>query len=262
MSGIPRLVGMVHLPPLPGAPGHAGMAAVLASALEDAARLTEAGFPALMIENYGDTPFYPREVPAETVAGMAAVVQAVARDTELVLGINVLRNDADAALAVATATGASFVRVNVLSGTMYTDQGPIVGDAAAVMRKRAAICPDVEVWADVMVKHATPPPGADLGRMAADLVQRARSDAVIVSGAGTGSAPHLARISTVRDAVGDLARVVIGSGATVDNLVELLGVADSVIVGSSLKHEGDASNPVDPARAVAFVAAATQAGLV
>ncbi|NIW74677.1 MAG: phosphorybosylanthranilate isomerase, partial [Gemmatimonadetes bacterium] len=84
------------------------------------------------------------------------------------------------------ATGARFIRVNVLSGSMFTDQGPIVGRAAEVARLRAALHPDLVVLADVMVKHATPPPGLTIEQAAADLWERSGADGIVVSGTGTG----------------------------------------------------------------------------
>lgn len=235
---------------------------VVAGAVDDARTLADAGFPALMVENFGDAPFHADEVPPETIAAMTRAVGSVVTEVGLPTGVNVLRNDALAAVGVAAAVGAPFIRVNVLTGVMYTDQGPIVGRAAAVQRKRAALSPDLEVWADVLVKHATPPPGTDPTQAALDTVERGLADAVIVSGAGTGSEPDLARLAAVRKALPDGTRVVIGSGAGPENLSLLLEHADTVIVGSSLKPGGDPSQPVDPARARAFAEEAARQGLV
>lgn len=263
MTGrLPRLVGMVHLLPLPGSPRFAGsMDEIVGTAAEDAAVLVEAGFPALMVENFGDVPFYADDVPPETVAALTLAVAEVVQ-TRVPTGVNVLRNDAMAALGIAAATGARFIRVNVLTGVMYTDQGPIVGRAAEVQRLRRNLNPDIEVWADVMVKHATPPVGIDAEQAAEDTVERALADALIISGTGTGAEPDLAEAKVVRDAVPKSMRLVIGSGATSDNLGALLEVADSVIVGSSIKVDGDANNRPDPARVSRFIEEAARRGLV
>jgi membrane complex biogenesis BtpA family protein len=259
---LPRLVGMVHLLPLPGSPGFDGsMDAVVETAADDAAVLVDAGFPALIVENFGDVPFFSSRVPPETVAAMTMAVRA-ASETDVPIGVNVLRNDARSSLGVAAATGARFIRVNIHTGLMYTDQGPIVGEAAEILRKRATLTPDVEIWADVMVKHATPPHGIDARQAALDTVERGLADAVIVSGSGTGSEPDVAESMVVRDAVPEGTRVVVGSGATRDNLHHLLEAADTVIVGSSIKRDGDANNRPDPERARAFVEHATERGLV
>lgn len=252
---IPALIGMVHLGPLPGSPGFKGdFDSLLADAASDAATLAQAGFEAIMVENFGDAPFYPTDVPKVTIASLTTAVNTVYRATRLPVGVNVLRNDGIGALSVAAATAATFIRINVLSGTMYTDQGPIVGDAAHIARLRQQICPDVEIMADVFVKHATPPMGLTLTDATHDLVERAGADAVVVSGTGTGSPTSVNDIKTVVAA--STLPVYIGSGASVETIGSLLELADGVIVGTDIKLDGVSTNPVDPIRAAAAVAAA------
>jgi uncharacterized protein len=263
VSAIPRLLGMVHLLPLPGAPGFGGsIGEVIETAVSDASVLAEAGFPALMVENFGDMPFFADSVPPETVSSMAVAVKAVLEATGLPLGVNVLRNDGFAALGIAAATGSGFVRVNVLSGMMHTDQGPIVGRAAELLRTRQSLSPDVEIWADLMVKHAAPPWGIDARQAASDIVERGLADAVIVSGSGTGNEPDVHDATVIRAAIPAGTRLVVGSGANVENLGKLMDVADTVIVGSAIKTDGIASNRVDRARAAAFAEKAAEHGLV
>lgn len=254
---------MIHLQPLPGSPRFEGsMDRVLGLAVDDAARLREAGFPALMVENFGDAPFYPDSTPPETVAGMTRAVDAIALATGVPIGVNVLRNDAMSAMAIAAVTGAAMIRVNVLTGVMYTDQGPITGKAAQLVRKRKELGCGVEIWADVMVKHATPPPGFDLTQASEDTITRGQADALIISGAGTGASPDLDRLKLAREAVGDDVRLVVGSGAAPSNLADLLGIADTIIVGSYTKQDGRATNPVDPQRAGEVVRVARECGLI
>lgn len=256
---IPRLVGMVHLGPLPGSPGFKGdFDSVLADAASDAATLAQAGFEAIMVENFGDAPFYADDAPKVTIAAMTTAVNTVFRASRLPVGVNVLRNDAVGALSIAAATSASFIRVNVLSGTMYTDQGPIIGRAAEVARLREQICPGVEIMADVFVKHAVPPAGLTLTDATHDLVERAGVDAVVVSGKGTGSPAAVDDIATVvRESS---LPVFIGSGATRESVASLLELADGVIVGTDIKLDGVATNPIDPVRAEAVVTAAAASG--
>ena len=147
------------------------------------------------------------------------------------------------------------MRVNVLAGVMHTDQGMITGRAAEVARLRATLAPEVEVLADVFVKHATPPPGLTVGQAASDLWERAGADGIIVSGAGTGRALDLSQLETVRAAVPD-APIFAGSGVTAATIAGLLRICDGAIVGTSVKENGVTTAPVDPARARALVAAA------
>jgi membrane complex biogenesis BtpA family protein len=252
---LPRLIGMVHLGPLPGSPAFDGdLDTVLAAAVTDAEVIAEAGFDGVMVENFGDSPFFADDAPKVTIAAMTSAINAVYEATRLPTGVNVLRNDGLGALAVAAATAASFIRVNVLSGTMYTDQGPIVGRAAEIARLRASVCPDVAVMADVFVKHAIPPAGLALVDATNDLVERASADAVIVSGVGTGAPADLGDLATVVDA-SDLP-VYLGSGVTAGNVRTMLATADGVIVGTSIKQGHVATNPVDRDAAAAFIAAA------
>jgi membrane complex biogenesis BtpA family protein len=258
---LPRLVGMVHLVPLPGSPRYGGsIDQVLTSATEDARVLVDAGFPALMVENFGDVPFFADQVPPETVAAMALAVDQVS-GFEVPVGVNVLRNDALGALGVAAATGARFIRVNVLTGMMYTDQGPVVGNAAHVQRRKRELGLDVEVWADVMVKHAVAPHRLDLRQATADTAERGLADALIVSGPGTGEEIDVDEARIVRESAPEGMRVVAGSGVTVENIDRLLAAVDTIIVGSSIKVDFDANNRPDPLRAKAFVEVAAERGL-
>jgi membrane complex biogenesis BtpA family protein len=247
---------MVHLGPLPGSPRFSGdFDAVIAAAVDDALRLDDAGFDAIGVENFGDAPFFADDVPKVTVAAMTRAIGAVAGVTAKPLVVNVLRNDAAAAVAIAAASGAAFVRVNVLAGTMWTDQGPIVGRAAEVTRLRSAIAPDVGILADVFVKHATPTPGATIEQAAEELVDRAGADAVIVSGTATGRPPDIVTVRQVRAAVPGTP-VLLGSGVTEDSLAGFLAAADGAIVGTAIKVDAITTNPVDPILAKAMVAAA------
>src|SRR5205823_6316934 len=174
--------GMVHLRALPGAPMFGGsLGAVIAAAIADARALESGGCDGIVFENFGDRPF-KKHVDAETIAAMTRVIAEVVRDIAIPHGVNVLRNDAHSALAIATATGAAFIRINIHVGVMATDQGVIEGEAGETLRQRAAFAPDVMIFADHMVKHATPLAPVDEPQMARDLRERGLADAIIISG--------------------------------------------------------------------------------
>jgi uncharacterized protein len=240
------IIGMIHLPPLPGAIGHETMTVVLDAAVRDADILSTGGVHGIMVENFGDAPFYADQVPAETVAALTLAVDAVRRVTRLPVGVNVLRNDARAAIGIAAATGAAFIRVNVHTGAMLTDQGWISGRAHETVRARAILRSQAAILADVMVKHAVAAPGLSIGDVARDTVQRGRADAVIVSGAATGAAADVARVDEVRASVD--CPLLIGSGLTAHNAATLLAVADGAIVGSAFQQNGRAGGRVDARR--------------
>ncbi|QDU84449.1 Putative sgc region protein SgcQ [Planctomycetes bacterium Pla163] len=251
------LVGVVHLRALPGSPGCGAASGarpldeVLRLAVADARALAEGGVDAIVVENFGDTPFFAERVPPETVAAMTLATEAVraAVGGDLAIGVNVLRNDVRSALAIAAATGAAFVRVNVHVGTAVTDQGIVNGRAARTLRARAALVPGCAIWADVHVKHAVPLGGGEIGDAARETFERGRADGLIVSGVATGSAPDPGDLERVRSAV-PVAPLLIGSGLTLENAADLCRFADGAICGTALKVGGDVGAPVDPARVV------------
>jgi len=254
------LIGVVHLLPLPGAPRWAGsLDDVLSRAVTDARTLTEVGFDGIIVENFGDAPFFADEVSPETVAALAHAVVRIRSATPVPVGVNVLRNDAAAALGIAVATGARFIRVNVHIGSMWTDQGLIHGRAAQTLRRRAALGADVAILADVHVKHATPPAGYGLAEAAADTWLRGMADGLVVSGAATGLPTASTDLDTVRTAAPG-APVLVGSGATRASVAPLLERADAVIVGSAVMAGGTAGGPIDADRAASFRRAADAEG--
>lgn len=248
-----RMIGVVHLGPLPGAPRYAGsVSAVCEAAVADARAYQEGGADALMVENFGDLPFTRERVAAETVAGMAVAARALREaGVTLPIGFNVLRNDAWSALGIAAACDGGFVRVNVLTGAVEADQGIIQGEAHSVLRKRQALCPEVEIWADVLVKHAVPIGDLGIEEAARDTRHRGLADALIVSGVATGAATSAEDLRRVRKA-GPEVPLLVGSGARVENAPELLEHADGLIVASSLKVDGVLGNPVDVKRVKAL----------
>ena len=258
------LVGMVHLPPLPGAPGYCGDRKKLrGEALTDAMVLLEAGFDGLMVENYGDRPYYPDDVPDHVVAELTATIRELGIAVSLPPGVNVLRNDATAALSIAAATGGSFVRVNVHTGGRDTDQGRLEGRAHETLRLRDRLEADVSILADVAVKHSR---GVDdravddrtIGAHARETVDRGLADALIVSGDETGQPPRTDLLLSILDGRDDADRdvpVLLGSGVTAENASELLEVTDGAIVGTALKRDGRTRNRVDADRAAAVVEA-------
>jgi len=228
--------------------------AVLELAVKDAEAYERGGAHALFVENFGDVPFTKTSVGPETVAALTAAGRAVRQAVKLPIGFNVLRNDARAALAICAACSGSFIRVNVHTGAMLTDQGLIEGDAYHTLRFRAAICPVTEIFADVHVKHAVPLGDWNIEDSARDTMERGLADALIVSGSGTGMATDVADVQRVRSAC-PRAKILLGSGVTLENARDYLNVADGFIVGTSLKLGGKLANPVDSKRVAELVKA-------
>ncbi|NJL86553.1 MAG: BtpA/SgcQ family protein [Leptolyngbyaceae cyanobacterium SM1_1_3] len=250
------IIGVVHLLPLPTSARWQGdLRSVVARAEQEATALASGGVDGLVVENFFDAPFTKEQVDPAIVSAMSLIVQRLMQIVALPVGINVLRNDACSALAIATCVEAAFIRVNVLTGVMATDQGLIEGQAHQLMRYRRELGSSVKILADVLVKHARPLGSPNLTTAVQETIERGLADGVILSGWATGSPPSLEDLELAKAAAGNTP-VFIGSGANWENISKLLQAADGVIVSSSLKRHGKIAQPIDPIRVAQFVEAA------
>jgi membrane complex biogenesis BtpA family protein len=244
---------MIHLPAVPGAPrNEKTMEELTEFAVEEARKLENSGLDAAIVENAGDAPFFRGHVPPLTVAAMTTLVREVKRHTTMRVGVNILRNSCEEALAVAHAAGADFIRCNVVIGAYVTDQGIIQGCAAELARFRRSLDRPIGVFGDVHVKHSYPLFNVPIEDAARDLAERGGVDAVIVSGARSPNPPSLEKLERVSGAV-ELP-VIVGSGIGLDNVVELFEASDGVVLGETdFKLErvwGGSSDAAAYARAV------------
>lgn len=252
------IIGVVHLLPLPTSARWGGsLNAAIDRAEQEAVALVSGGVDAITIENFFDAPFPKTTVDPAVVSAMTVIVTRLQELVSLPIGINVLRNDSLSAMAIASCTGAAFIRVNVLSGVMATDQGIIEGCAHELLRYRRELGSDVQILADVLVKHAHPLSSSDLTDAVQDTIQRGLADAVILSGSATGKPPSIEDLQLAKAAAGNTP-VLIGSGANCDNIASLMQFADGAIVASSLKRHGKIENSIDPIRVSQFVEAMRQ----
>ena len=253
------LIGMIHCPPLPGAPRYRGaaMGEILDACLRDAEALIAGGMHGLIVENHGDIPFSkPGDIGPETPACLAVVTDRIAQAFDVPLGINVLANAPLPAFAVAVAGGARFIRVNQWANAYVANEGFIEGRAAEALRYRAALRADhIRVFTDAHVKHGSHAIVAD--RSIAELTRDLAffdSDAIIATGQRTGDSASAQEIDEIGSATH--LPLLVGSGVTEANVAAILARTNGVIVASSLKEGGVWWNPVDPARVRRFVSAA------
>lgn len=253
------IIGMVHCWPLPGAPGYSGygMDIIIEHAIKDASALAEGGVDGLIVENMWDIPFRagPHIAP-ESIAAHAVVARAVRDAVPLPLGINLVHNGGVALLGIALAAGASFIRVCMFTGAGVWEAGSWdEGCAADLMRRRKELGAEpIKILADVDKKHSVRFPGIDLATHI-EWTRFSGADALIVSGKMTGDAPDIEKIRSAKVLAKDCP-VLIGSGATEENVGAFLSVADGIIVGSSIKENGRIEEAVDVERVRRFVRAA------
>ncbi|WP_017294039.1 photosystem I biogenesis protein BtpA [Geminocystis herdmanii] len=249
------VIGVVHLLPLPTSARWGGnLKAVMERAEQEATALAAGGVDGIIIENFFDAPFTKDNVDPATISAMTLIVDRIMNLVMLPIGLNVLRNDAKAGLAIASCVGASFIRVNVYTGVMATDQGFIEGKAHEIQKYRRELGEDIAIFADVLVKHASPLGKIDLTTAVKDTIERGLADAVILSGWATGLPPYKEDLELAQT-VTNGTPVLIGSGATPENIADLMTFADGVIVSSSLKRHGKIDETIDPTRVSQFMEA-------
>ncbi len=249
------VIGMIHLWPLPGAPGYTGygIQTIIDQAMRDAEALMQGGVDGLMVENMWDLPYYVgNDVKPEAMTAQAVAAAEIVKNFPVPVGINVIHNGGLVCLAIAVAAGARFIRVCILTGARLWDTGEFDhGCAAELLRKRKELGAEgIHIFADVDKKHSVPFPGIDLATHI-EWTEFYGADALIVSGKFTGNAPDVAKVREAKR----LAKrpILIGSGADAENVVALLEHADGIIIGTGLKKDGVMENPVDVNRVREFM---------
>jgi uncharacterized protein len=245
------IIGVIHLPPLPGAPRYHGqpIKEIYAAAVIDARTLSKGGVDGIILENASDLPFArPEDIGPSTVAALTAACLAVRAEVSNPIGITCVANGVIPALGIAKAVGAGWVRANQWVNAYVANEGFLNGPAPEAMRYRSNIrANDVAIFADVHVKFGAHAITAD--RTIADQATDAEwfdADVLIASGTRTGSPTEPREVAEVR--AGTNLPVIVGSGLSADQVPALFATADGAIVGQWLKRDGHWWNPVDPRR--------------
>lgn len=264
------VLGVIHLPRIPyvAERSEVELSDVIERAVGEARAMESEGFTGVILENFSDIPYRRRVRDPLAIASMTLVAREVVKSVSIDVGINVLRNSGLEAYSIAYAVGAKFVRVNALAETVFTESGVLKPEAAR-LRVARRNHPGVKVYADLLVKHglsisyltavaesiATGVPLEKFIRvLVLDYIERAGADTLIVTGERTGEPPSVDRLKTVKKY--STVPVIAGSGATPENLRTLLEHSDGVIVGSYIRKDGRAGNPLDLERLRKFASAA------
>lgn len=255
LKKVKPIIGMVHLPPLPGSPAYKGqpLEEIVAHAVQEARALVEGGVDAVLVENFHDYPYTIDNTPRPTIIALSAIAYEVKQHVEVPVGINILFNDAISEFYVAWTLGLDFIRVEGYVDTAFTDFGIIQPCAAQILRIRAKYGGDnIAILADVQGKHTSVIPVRPLVDSVRDAFERGRADAVVLTGERTGEPVSLETLRAVRKAFPN-ARVFLGSGLTAETAGAFLALADGGIVGTYFKMDGNVHNPVDTSRVRNFM---------
>lgn len=247
------VIGVVHLLPLPGAPLYDGTTVdeIAKKAVDDAKVLVENGVDGIIVENFGDKLFLKRVGP-EVVAAMTYIAKEVKDSVGVPVGLCVLQSDAIAAIAIAKAIEAEFIRIPYYTETSIVDAGMMDSIAAKALRYRRYLGADVKFFADVHIKHSFPLAQRPIEHSAEDAYYRGLADAIIITGRKTGGETNPDDVIKVRKALPEVP-LIVGSGVSIQNVEKYLPYVDAIIVATSLNKEGKVEESPDPGRVSAFM---------
>ena len=244
------LIGVVHLPPLPGSPLYKGekIKRISKFAINESKKLESAGMDGIIIENYGDMTYFPGKVGPETVASMTYIISKVREKIDLPIGVCVL-TDPFSSLAIAYVTNSQFIRATVFIEAVMDVSGIIVGKPHELLRFRKFLNSEkIKIFADIQVKHSAPLGDKSIEDSARDAAYF-QADAIIVSGPHTGLETPLEKLKKVKKAIRKSTNpkipIFVGSGVNLRNVKEILKYANGVIVGTSIKRGNKTTNPID-----------------
>lgn len=247
------VIAMAHFPALPGTPrydSNLGIGGILEKMCKDINALLKGGVDGILFCNEDDRPYSLRG-NIEGICTMTRVITEL-KPREIPFGVDYLW-DAKAALAIAKATGAHFIR-EVITGVYESDMGILAPDPAEIFRYRKMIdAGNIKIFGNITPEFASPLGNRSVTQRVKSALVSSLLDAILISGPMAGAEPDLSLVIEAKEAVGKDVPVILNTGAKVDNISKFLKVADGVIVGSSLKKNGYTWNPVDPERVKYFM---------
>jgi len=247
------IIAMAHFPPLPGSPGYdarRGLNVIIDSVGADIERLQTGGVDAIMFGNEGDRPYVLKATP-ESLAAMAAAIGILKGELEIPFGVNYLW-DPVATVALGVATGAAFAR-EIFTGVYASDMGVWAPDCAGALRLRHDLGrDDLRLLFNINAEFAAPLDTRPIETRAASAVFSSLADVICVSGPMTGQPVDGADLKRVKDAV-KATPVFANTGVNIDNVRDILGVADGCVIGTHFKVDGNTWKPVDGDRVRRFM---------
>jgi membrane complex biogenesis BtpA family protein len=249
IAGKKPIIGMIHLPALPGTPKNTlSPQKIIDLAVAEAKLYAQNGLNTVMIENMHDLPYLNQKAGHEISSITAIIAYEIKRKLGIYCGIQILAGANKAAVAAAHSARADFIRAEGFVFAHVADEGYIESSAAELLRYRKMIkAENILIFTDIKKKHSAHALTADISiAETAEAAEFFLSDGIIVTGTSTGKQADINDVKAVKNAV--KTPILIGSGITSDNIAEYYPHADAFIIGSYFKEEGNWQNPPEPKR--------------
>lgn len=253
-KGRGAVIGMVHVPALPGTPGYTGnFSSIIEKVIYETELYKKSGIDAIALENMHDIPYLNDSAGPEITASMAVLAQQAKRIFSGPVGLQILAGSNMEALSCALAADCQFIRAEGYVFAHTADEGIIESCAGKLLRYRKMINADhIKIFTDIKKKHCSHALTGDV-----DIVETAqaaeffKSDALIVTGRSTGCQADSDEIVRVSENVS--LPVLVGSGVEYDNLEIYATISDAMIIGSWFKKDGHWASELDSDRVKRFM---------
>jgi membrane complex biogenesis BtpA family protein len=250
------LIGMIHVPALPGTPLNSiSPKHIVDKCVYEASLYHKCDVDSIMIENMHDIPYLKKNVGPEIVSMMSIIAYEIRKILPLKtpLGIQILAGANKEAIAVAHSSQFNYIRAEGFVFSHVADEGIFESDAGELLRYRKQIGADtVKVFTDIKKKHSSNFITNDLS--IAEMAKNAEfflSDGIVVTGSSTGAEADIEEVISVRKQTN--LPILIGSGITYDNIDKYYNYADGFIIGSYFKNKGNWKNDLDEMKIAEFV---------
>jgi uncharacterized protein len=224
---------------------------ILANSVKEAHMYYDAGIRNILIQNVNDLPHY-MHVGTNIVSYMTVIGYAIrdALPDDCILGVSVLRDDAEAMVSIASAIEADYIRPKGYVGAVVGIDGIHEGIVDTVLEMRCKLKCDVQIWPDVHDRSTSPLGEVTLLDACQQAISQGLADALIITGKNFQDSKE--RVKLVKENLPD-AFVFLGGGANINNLAEVYSLWDGIFVASCLKDSDNMTGNLDQNKLIQFM---------
>ena len=177
-----RVVGMVHLQPMPSNASYKGNNEEIEQrALADAKTLMDNGVDAIMLENFSDWPQYSTEIPLESYSLMLNIATKIKMMIgDIPFGVNIEMNAWKQEWLMAYAVGADFIRVEAFVDNRAGSFGMIEACSTQMMDLMKQFPAKTKLFTDVHTAETYGFPNVPINELAQNAINH-ESSAIIVT---------------------------------------------------------------------------------
>lgn len=237
------IIGMIHLKDMSYDNRDPQMVDKLyESAKRDLISLQEGGVDGAIVENFFDMP-YSTSLDLEQIIRFTNVFTRLKQVSKIPLGVNLQQTDDIEEMKIAHICQGDFIRSESFVETRIGSFGILHPQSKNIVKYKKEKNSNVTILADINVKHTVGIVDQPIEESIKE-AKTAGADSLILTGLETGKSPQIEDVKKFKHLAGDIP-VLVGSGVNEHNIVDTLEYSDGVIVGSSVKKNGNVVNEVD-----------------